>query len=198
MKAVIPDVSEHFLAERKRKGHDRWDEMWNGVLHMPASPRREHQDFCDELIYWLREHWARPFGNRVHREVNLTSIGGWPDDYRIPDLLLVDPVRFHIDHDIYFEGPPLVVVEIHSPGDEAYEKLDFYAELGVPEAWIIHRDTRKPQLFALKKGEYLELSAADDGWLASPATGIRMKSRRGRKLMLQHRSDEATRRMIPE
>lgn len=198
MKAVIPDVSEHFLAERRRKGLDRWDEMWNGVLHMPASPTREHQDFCDELIFWIREHWARPSGNRVHREINLTYPGGWPDDYRIPDVLLVTPDRFHIDHDIYFEESPLVVVEIHSPGDEAYEKLEFYAELGVPECWIIHRDTRRPQVFVNDDGTYAEQSANDDGWLVSAATGIWMKSRRPKKLLLQIGDTVESRAAIPE
>jgi len=189
MKGVIPEVSEHFLAERKRKGVDRWDEMWDGVLHMPASPTREHQDFCDELIFWLREHWARPFGNRVHREVNLTYPGGWPDNYRIPDLLLLTPDRFHIDQNVYFEGPPLVVVELHSPGDEAYEKSGFYADLGVPEYWIIHRDTRQPQIFGNENGEFVEQSANDDGWFISAATGIWMKPRRTKKLMLQRGAD---------
>ena len=198
MKGVIPDVSEHFLADRRRKGLDRWDEMWNGVLHMPASPTREHQDFCDELIFWLREHWARPFGNRVHREINLTYPGGWPDDYRIPDVLLVTPDRFEIDHNVYFEGPPLVVIELHSPGDEAYEKLAFYAELGVPECWIIHRDTRRPQVFVNDGGDYAEQPANDDGWLVSAATGIWMKSRRPKKLVLQYGANVETRAALPE
>lgn len=165
---------------------------------MPPSPSRVHQDFQDELISWIREHWARPFGNRVHREVNLCPIGGWPDDYRIPDVMLLTPDRFHIDHNTYFEGPPLVVVEIHSPGDEAYEKLDFYAALGAPEAWLIHRETRKPELYVLRNGSYEELAASADGWLVSAATGIRMKSRRPKKLLIQFRDDDASVAVLPD
>ena len=60
------------------------------------------------------------------------------------------PIVSHIDHDTYFEGAPTVVVEIRSPGDETMEKLPFYAKLGVPEVWIIDRDTRQPELYLLK------------------------------------------------
>jgi hypothetical protein len=42
MKAVIPEVPEHILQERKRTGADRWDEMWEGVLHMAAAPNKRH------------------------------------------------------------------------------------------------------------------------------------------------------------
>lgn len=197
MKALMLQVPDNLLEQRRRTGADRWDEMWNGVLHMSPAPSRMHQDFLDELRGWLMTHWALPLGNRVHREVNVAPIGGWPHDYRIPDLVLLTPEQFGIDHNEYFAGPPLVCIEIHSPGDEAYEKLDFYAELGVPEVWIIHRDTRKPQVFVLRRGSYSELAAVEEGWLCSPATSIRMKSKRVRKLAMQFGNDEQTRASLP-
>jgi len=48
MKAVIPEVPQHFLEQRARTGLDRWDEMWEGVLHVPPAPNREHQDLAQE------------------------------------------------------------------------------------------------------------------------------------------------------
>lgn len=198
MKGVLCDVPQSLLDERRRTGADRWDELWDGVLHMTPSPSREHQDFQDELRTWIRNHWARPFGNRVHREVNLCQPGGWPNDYRIPDLMLLDPPRFSIDKNTYFEGPPLVVIEIHSPGDETYEKLDFYAELEVPEAWIIHRDSRKPELFTLQGGEYVPIAADAEGWHISRVTDIRLKPRRTKKLVVQYADDAATAEILPE
>jgi len=33
MSAIFPDI----VAFRKQMGADRWDEMWEGVLHMPPS-----------------------------------------------------------------------------------------------------------------------------------------------------------------
>jgi Uma2 family endonuclease len=89
----------------------------------------------------------------VYHDVNVTPVGGWPNNYRAPDLIILLPDRFAIDHNEYSEGAPSVVVEIHSPGDEAYEKLEFYADLGVPEVWIIDRDGGVPDLYQLKKAD---------------------------------------------
>jgi len=198
MKAVMSRVPPDVLALRKRTGADQWDEMWDGVLHMTPSPNREHQDIEGAMEEWLRVHWARPLGNRVYHQINIASIGGWSNDYRIPDLVLLTPDRFHIDNNEYFEGAPTVVVEVHSPGDEAYEKLDFYAELGVPEVWIIQRDAKTPTVFLLGKGNYAELPPAADGWLHSPATGVRLRVEAGPKLGIQLGEDARTHRLLPQ
>ena len=198
MRAVIPEVTPDIAAFRKRTGADRWDEMWDGELHMPPVPNRSHQEVAHELSVWLEIHWAQPGGNRVFPPINIASPGGWPKDYRIPDVVLLTPDRFHIDRDEYFEGPPTVVVEIHSPGDEAYEKLDFYAQLGVPEVWIVDRDTKEPEVY-LRRGEAYDRAAADaEGWLHSPATGVRMKAEAGPKLAVQMSDREETRARLPE
>ena len=123
MKAVMPEVPQHVLQWRKRIGADQWDEMWEGVLHMAPSPNRDHQDFEFELEAWLRKHWATPNGCRVYHQINISDPGTWPNNYRIPDLVLLTPERFDIDCNSYFDGGPDAVVEIHSPGDEAYEKV---------------------------------------------------------------------------
>jgi Uma2 family endonuclease len=139
MKAVMPVALPDVLAFRKRPGADRFDEMWEGVLHMVPAPTPAHQDLAGELQTYLKVHWARPRKAKVYHEVNLAPVGGWPNSYRIPDLLLLTPERFGITREQHFEGAPDAVVEFHSPGDEAYEKLPFYAKLGVPEVWYIQR-----------------------------------------------------------
>ena len=133
-----------------------------------------------DVCQWLRTHWARPRGNRVHLEANVASIGGWPNDYRIPDLVLLTPDRFGIDHDVYFEGAPTVVVEIRSPGDETMEKLPFYARLGVPEVWVVDRDTKQPELYLLRAGQYERQSPAADGWHRQPRDGVRFRAEKRR------------------
>jgi Uma2 family endonuclease len=198
MKACLCEVPPHLTEWRKRTGADMWDEMWEGVLHMPPVPNREHQDFQWALETWLRTFWARPGGNRVHHEINLASVGGWPNNYRIPDLLLLTPDRFAIDKNEYFEGPPAVVVEIRSPDDESYEKLSFYAKLGVPEAWIIDRDTRAPEIYVLVAGDYQKQSPGADGWIRSAATAIQLRGESGRKLAIQLAGNQTTRRLLPE
>lgn len=199
MKAVMVEVPERLLAWRKSTGADRWDEMWEGILHMPPAPTREHQDFVDALKIWLDLRWAVPAGNRVHREVNLAASGGWPDkDYRIPDLILLTPDRFVIDRNEYFEGAPLVVVEVHSPGDETYDKLDFYRNLSVPEVWIIHRETKSPEVYVLQRGEYQREQSGNSGWTRSPSTGVLLRSRSDRTLDIQLENQSDTRRALSD
>ena len=69
------------------------------------------------------------------------------------------------------------MVEIRSPGDETMEKLPFYARLGVPEVWVVDRDTRQPELYVLRSGRYERQSPAADGWLHSDATGVELRGR---------------------
>jgi len=67
---------------------------------------------------WLRAHWAPRAKGAVYHQINVASPGGWQDDYRIPDLVLLTPGRTAIDRDTHFEGGPDAVVEIRTPGDE--------------------------------------------------------------------------------
>jgi Uma2 family endonuclease len=198
MKAVLPEVPQFILDWRKRTGADMWDEMWEGSLHMAPSPSRAHQDFAFELESWLRRHWARPRGCRVHGAVNVAPPGGWPGDFRIPDLVLLTPDRFAIDHNEYFEGPPTAVVEIRSPGDETMEKLSFYAALGVPEVWVFDRDSKVPAIYVLGDNDYAEQPVGADGWIDSIVTDVQVRSSRERRLGIQIKSNETTRATLPE
>jgi Uma2 family endonuclease len=197
MKAVILEVDPSFLERRKRLGHDRWDEMWEGVLHMPAMPILDHQDFEGDLEVYLKLRWARPIKAKVFHQVNVALPGGWPDDFRIPDLALVTRDRFHIFRLTHLEGPPNVAIEIHSPGDEAYEKLLFYLQLGVFEVWIIHRDTKKPEIYLADNGQYVLVEPDAEGWVRSPTTGLEMRSTLARKLSIRLAGQEATREDLP-
>ncbi len=175
MKAVMSKVPEHILEWRRRTGADQWDEMWEGVLHMAPSPNRDHQDFELALAMWLRLNWAEPNGCRVYTRINVAEPGTWPDNFRIPDIVLLTPARFYIDRNEYFDGGPDVVVEIHSPDDEAYEKLEFYAKVGVREVWIIDRDSKHPEVFELI-GDELQLREPDaSGWLRSSVADVEMR-----------------------
>jgi len=198
MKAVMPEVPPHILQWRKQTGADQWDESWEGVLHMPPAPNREHQALEWALETWLRANWAEPRGAKVYHQINVASVGGWTHDYRIPDLVLLAADRFHIDHNEYFEGAPTVVVEIHSPGDEAYDKLPFYAKLAVPEVWIVDRDSRVPEVYALAADHYERQAPDHEGWLRSSATGIELREHSGRKLALRIAGEPGTMGLVPE
>jgi Uma2 family endonuclease len=185
MQAVIANMPPRWLAERKNSEASQWDEMWSGVLHMPPMPNRIHQNFSRDLMIYLHSWWALPHGNRVHQEVNLTTPEDEPDwtlNYRIPDLVLLTPDRFSIDKGEYMAGAPLVVIEIRSPRDETYEKLPFYAALGIPEVWVFDRDTREPRIYSLTEKAYQLRPLDSQGWILSPATGIEFKHDNSNKL----------------
>lgn len=130
------------LAERRRLDLDRADEMWEGVLHMVPPPLDGHEALLDE-IYGLLRPRALARG--------LLARGGTPglyandDSWRVPDQLYARPDQRRNDR---FWGAELVV-EIRSPGDESYEKLPFYATVGVTECLIVDRDTKVPELYRL-------------------------------------------------
>jgi Uma2 family endonuclease len=147
---------------------------------------------------YLRMHWARPRGSKVYHQINVASPGGWPQNYRIPDLVLLTSERFHIDRNEYFEGAPDEVVEIRSPGDETYEKLEFYAALGVLEVWIIDRDRKQPEIYTLRAGQYALQTPDNEGWLGSAVTGIELRAGQPGKLAMRLAGDDTTRADLPE
>lgn len=198
MKAVIAVVPEELLERERRTGADRWHEVWDGVLHIPPLPTIAHQELGYDLEDWLRRSWARPWKGRAYRGVGVAPGGNWLQNYRIPDLILLPRDRLAGIRGEYFEGPPLVVVEIRSPGDESYEKLPFYAALGTPEVWIVDRDSREIEVLVLNRGTYAGVEPGADGWRTSPATGMQFRPQPDRKLALRLESHPADVTMIPE
>jgi Uma2 family endonuclease len=196
MRALMLEVPPDILAWRKRRGADRWDEMWKGVLHMAPAPNATHQDLQGQLYMWLRNHWAEPGSGAVFLAVNVAPVGGWPHDYRVPDLILLSADRLGINRGEYFEGAPTAVVEILSPEDETMEKLPFYAGLPVPEVWIVDRDTRVPRVLRFAAGDYGEVSPDASEWLASPATGVRLRAEPDETLAVQLGDKTATRKLL--
>jgi Uma2 family endonuclease len=198
MKAVIPILPPDIAAQRRLTGADRWDEMWDGVLHIQPLPNIFQQRLEGSLETYLRQIWAPACGWEAYHQINVASPGGWPNNYRIPDLVLLSPERFAIDRNEYFEGAPDVVVEFHIPDDEAYDKFDFYAKLAVPEIWVIHRGSLTPEIHVLRRKRYTKQRAVTGGWLRSPGTGIELASGKPGKLAVRLKGDEGSRRDLPE
>jgi Uma2 family endonuclease len=180
MRAVMCEVPQWLLDQRRETGADRWDEMWDGVLHMVPSPSSDHQGLVGDLYYWLRSEWASRRSGRVLIGVNVALGPNWRDNYRVPDLALILPGGRAQDRREYIDGGPDVVIEVRSPQDETYVKLPFYAEIGVRELWVVDRDTQVVEIHALE-GEAPRLVPADaEGWIASAATGLELRGSAGR------------------
>lgn len=176
MKAVVLDVSEEELARRRLRGIDRWDEVWQGVLHMAPAPFDEHQRILGEFFAFLLPLLRRSRRGALRIGVNVFNEASPQADYRIPDLTFVAAGREAIlAPDGIRGGGPDAVVEIRSPEDETYDKFPFFAGLGVREVVVIGRDTKSPELYRLAGKEYSRVPFDRNGWLVSEVLGVRMR-----------------------
>lgn len=170
MRAVMLDVPERLLEQRRRMGADVFDEVWEGVLHMVPPPSSHHQRLGARLVANLLP-LAEARGLVTLYETALRRKGtGW-DDYRVPDLIVA---RHEHVSDEAVEGPALLVVEILSPGDETYDKLGFFAELGVEEVLVVEPLTKAVELFVLRGGRLVAALPDGDGTVTLSSLGLRV------------------------
>ena len=71
---------------------------------------------------------------------------------------------------------PNAVFEVRSPGDETYEKLPFYAAVGVEAVVVIERDTKAVQVFGLSDGGFLLLPPSESGWTVVEPIDIELRT----------------------
>jgi Uma2 family endonuclease len=176
MRAVVVHLPEEELADRRSKGHDLRDEMWEGVLHMTPAPSLEHQRILARMIEFLGPILRESGRGTLAPGINVFGDASTTSDYRIPDLTFVAAGRERVLHadGVRGEGPD-AVIEIRSPEDETYEKLPFYASLGVTEVIVCDRDSKAPEIFRLVGPQYLVVQADRDGWLLSETLGVRFR-----------------------
>jgi Uma2 family endonuclease len=193
VKAVMLDVSPEELARRKLTGVDRWDEMWEGVLHMAPAPSREHQRILDDLIVFLRPLLTKRGRGTLQSGINVFDEASPKENYRIPDLTFVAAGRESVlAEDGTRGGGPDAVIEVRSPGDESYDKLPFFASLGVREVIVIDRDTKSPEIFRLAGSQYVAVAPDRDGWVASEPLRVRLRQSPGSPVLAIEDVDDTT------
>lgn len=144
-----PAEIEQLLARRRELGIDRWDEVWEGVLHMIPPPSHEHQVIASRL-HRLLGPLADEAGLELTAEV---GIGSDEHNYRAPDLALHRPG----DVQPQWHHTAAMVVEIVSPNDKTWDKLDFFAAHHVDELLIVDPQLRAIDWLELTAGEYRPL-----------------------------------------
>ena len=154
-----PPELERFLQQRRALGQDLYDEVWRGTYHVPPAAGLAHGRVQAELAVVLRAAAERT-GLVMTGPFNF----GGPDDYRVPDQGW---------HRVGASGTWLptaaLVVEVVSPGDESYDKLDFYATHLVDEVLVADPQLRQVRLWQLGDDGYdetgrsalLDVTAAD-------------------------------------
>lgn len=149
------------LERRRHAGMDRFDEVWEGVLHMVLAPRGEHADISQQLAEILAGPARDAELVPTMAEFNL---GESEHDYRVPD----GGVHRERPRGVWF-ATAAIVVEIVSPDDETWEKLPFYARQLVDEILIVDPLERAVHWLALGDAGYapidrsrlIDLGAAD-------------------------------------
>lgn len=159
MRAVLVQVPESLLAERRRLGIDRWDEVWDGELHMAPAPSGGHQRLGFRLAAILLGR-AEEAGLVASYETELYRPDAARDDYRVPDQVFCQPAYATARG---VSGRAELVIEIRSPGDETYEKVDFYAKANVQELLVIDPETCRVELFCLVDDRLRPVDDAGDG-----------------------------------
>ena len=163
-----PREVEAMLDERRRLGLDVRDEMWGGVLHIVPPPGDAHGEFSLEFVFVVG-----PIAKRRGLVPRMeTGLFRSDDDYRVPDQLYRRPDQ---GSDRGAEGAELVV-EVRSPRDESYEKIDFYSGSGVREMIVAHPMERRVELFRSVGGRLMPVQPGPDGEHTSEVLGITMRT----------------------
>lgn len=137
-----PPEVEAWLERRRRAGLDRLDEVWEGRYVVAPDPHGNHGR-TQLGVAALLLGAARRLGLHAVATFNL----GRPDDYRVPDGGLTASAP-----SVWYDTATLVV-EILSPDDATFDKIDFYRDHGVGELLVLDWTTRGVRVVDLQEGQ---------------------------------------------
>ncbi|HWE39915.1 MAG TPA: Uma2 family endonuclease [Isosphaeraceae bacterium] len=151
-----PALEDDLKADRKARGVDQFDEVWEGMTVMSPAANNEHQDLAGEFFLVFRAVVGPPGAGRgrVFQVVNVSDREeGWLYNYREPDVAVFLAGTAARDCGTHWVGGPDFAVEILSPGDLAREKRGFYAQVGVLELLYVDRQPWALEMYRLQDGE---------------------------------------------
>ena len=162
-----PMMSRNFIAKRKARGLNRYDEVWNGVYVMPPMPNDEHQQVVSRVNSIMEDVVGWPGLGEVRPGVNVSDrVKGWKKNYRIPDVAVFLKECKAVNHRTHWVGGPDWLTEVLSPDDDAREKLKFYEQIGVREVLLIDRDPWSIELYQRRDDKLILVGKSD---LKNPA-----------------------------
>ncbi len=173
MTTVINDreTERRMIARRRRLGHDKFDEVWNGVYVMSPVANDEHQDVVCVLstllclvIQWPGLGVVRPGANVSDRHQR------WEKNFRCPDIAVFLNDTAAINCSTHWLGGPDFAVEVASRGERVARKLRFYAKVQTRELLIVERYPWCLKLYRLEDGELRlagDSTVGSETWLAS-------------------------------
>jgi Uma2 family endonuclease len=159
---VLDAIAEaEYIADRRAKGLDRYDEVWDGVYVMSPLPEFFHQEIVSDLNTSLKLALRQQELGRVVPGCNVSDRkDDWKQNYRCPDVVVYlndTSAKFHGTH---WEGGPDFAVEVASENDQTWEKLKFYATVHTRELLIVDRKPWQLTLLRLEGGEMKEVGVS--------------------------------------
>ncbi|MFI7605855.1 Uma2 family endonuclease [Micromonospora sp. NPDC049366] len=165
---VTLDDLTAMMAEDENHGYEISPE---GVVSILPPPGYAHAIIASRLLVWLAQGGVP--GDRVAQAVGLRipgrdgGVGG-----RIPDLVVWSKAQ--ADGVWLPVADVLLVIEIVSPGSEGVDtviKRNEYAAAGIPQYWVVDRDTAQTvTLHRLNGGEYVARATLPLAWVLN--TGL--------------------------
>jgi Uma2 family endonuclease len=163
MTTIVLDTSAEaeYIADRRAKGLDRYDEVWDGVYIMSPLPEYYHQEIVSDLNSCLQAALRRQKLGRVVPGCNVSDRAvDWTKNYRGPDVVVylnTTTAKFHGTH---WEGGPDFAVEVASENDRTWDKLEFYAKVNTRELLIVDRNPWRLTLLRLDAGAMQEVGSS--------------------------------------
>jgi Uma2 family endonuclease len=168
-----PDLAAEVKKARAETDADRYTEVWNGVVVMPAVPNNEHQKIVTRLCVPFSSVIDWEAGDAVLPGANVSDrTPDWKENYRCPDVVVALAGGRAKDCGTHWCGGPDLVVEIQSPSDEPRDKLDFYAAVGCREVLVIDRDPWALELYRLDGGELRSVGRSDEANPTELSSGV--------------------------
>ncbi len=175
-KAKFASFEEYLLADPSDLPEGRC-EYWDGELIPVMVESPENDDIANFLFLLLVQMGV--YRKLVRPGRTEVEVMGRPKT-RFPDLTVLDDVHLllmgksnRVTRDM---PPPRLVVEVVSPGDESkpnykrdyQDKRKQYAEIGVPEYWLIDPDREWVMIGTLTGGRYQFATFRGEQAIVSP------------------------------
>jgi len=125
-------------------------ELSDGKVVIHEMPTPQHQSIVLNIAAQLRESAdGKTF-------IAPTPIRLWPGKLREPDVAF-----YRVEHldriQEQYADPPDLIIEVLSPSTRAIDlgdKMDEYAQAGIPEYWVVEPDAQNISIYGLLSGAY--------------------------------------------
>jgi Uma2 family endonuclease len=156
MSTLVQDanLAESLVEDRRRKGLDRHDEVWEGMYVVMPFPDVEHQRLASGIGRHLGGPVEDELGGQVFVGVNVSDrVTGWTKNFRCPDVAIYLPGNPARQYRTHWLGGPDTGIEIVSPNDRSRDKLGFYAAVNTRELLIVDRDPWALEMYRRQRGK---------------------------------------------